>query len=200
MIAIINYGVGNLQSIVNALDYIGVHSLVTSDRDDIFAADQLILPGVGSFSTAMLKIRHASLVPVLEKAVFDEKKPLLGICLGMQLLTERGLEGGDSRGLGWIEGVTERLGSSQLKIPHVGWNRTKLQNDCPLFRGLGSTADFYYVHSYVVKCDQSEVVGKCNYGYEFPAAVRRGRVFGTQFHPEKSQEPGLLILRNFAEL
>lgn len=200
MIAIIDYGVGNLQSVVNALDYIGARSMITADPSAILSADQILLPGVGSFGRAMENIHRVALAPVLEKAVFEEKKPLLGICLGMQLLTERGTEGGDSQGLGWIEGVTEQLEFGQMKVPHVGWNRTQVQNDCPLFRGLESAADFYFVHSYVVKCKASEVIGRCTYGYEFAAAVRKGNIYGTQFHPEKSQEPGLLVLRNFAEL
>ena len=197
-IAIVDYGVGNLKSVSNALKYIGCESLVTADAGELERADAIILPGVGAFPDAADKLR----TPGLDKIVVEqgEKKPVLGICLGMQLLLQHGVEVRPCDGLGVVQGVCDRIPTS-LKLPHIGWNSLSFYNQSPLFQGLEDGVYVYFVHSFSAQqTDSAQVVATTNYGVEVTAAVQNGNFFGCQFHPEKSGEIGLHILKNFGEL
>ena len=205
MIAVINYGMGNVGSILNMLSKIGVPAGISSDPKEIADAEKLILPGVGAFDTGMTHIREMGLLPLLNEKVLDRKTPVLGICLGMQLLTLRSEEGRQP-GLGWIDGEAIRFRfdpqKSGLKIPHMGWNRANPLRTRSLFKGFDEKeAVFYFVHSYHVVCNQEEdVLAVTHHGYNFASAVQRGNIMGTQFHPEKSHRYGLRLLKNFSEL
>ncbi|MFH1059298.1 MAG: imidazole glycerol phosphate synthase subunit HisH [Pseudomonadota bacterium] len=203
MIVIVDYGMGNLASILNMLKRIGARAAISARPQDIAAAAGLILPGVGAFDEGMRALEEKGLLPVLNDAVLEQKKPVLGICLGMQLLTEKSEEGA-LPGLGWIAGETIRFRFGPehraLKIPHMGWNTVEPTRADGLFRDLAEPA-FYFVHSYHVICrEAADVLAWCGHGYKFAAAVQRGHVMGTQFHPEKSHKYGLKLLTNFAEL
>jgi len=201
MIAIVDYGVGNLFSLVSSLDYIGADSVVTSDAEVIRKADKIILPGVGAFEDAIRLLRQTGLVPVIEEQV-AKGKPLLGICLGMQLLFETSFEYGCHKGLGFIKGDVcpiEGDVPKGFKIPHMGWNSLDFKKQSPLFKYINDGDYVYFVHSYYAKnCD--DVIATSNYGADLTAAVQKGNVFGAQFHPEKSGETGLKILKAFAEM
>ena len=202
MIAIIDYGVGNLFSLASSLKSLGLETKVTRDAAAIRAADHIILPGVGAFADAMAKLEATGLVPVIKQEV--EHKPLLGICLGMQLLFEKSYEYGEHQGLGLVPGVVAPLAEALppgLKVPHIGWNRLDLlKKEDPLFRYSGQEDYVYYVHSYyATRCD-ANTLAVSEYGLPVPGAVRAGSVVGVQFHPEKSGEAGLRLLRAFSEL
>lgn len=199
MIAVVDYGVGNLFSLASSLRFIGAESVVTADPAVLRKADRLILPGVGAFGDAVDKLRQAG----LEQVVLEEArsgKPLLGICLGMQLLFEAGEEFGEHRGLGLLAGrVVDMEGRlpPALKIPHIGWNALHLTRESPLLGGVRGGDCVYFVHSFYAEgCDDS-LIATAEYGRELTAAVQKGNVMGTQFHPEKSGEVGLRILKNF---
>ena len=201
MIAIIDYGVGNLFSLSSSLAYIGVESVVTKDEQVIRNADKIILPGVGAFADAIRLLRQTGLVPLLEEQVASGK-PLLGICLGMQLLFERGMEYGDHSGLGFVKGEVCPIADDApqgLKIPHMGWNKLDFKKQSPLFKYINEGDYVYFVHSYHAKNSDS-VIATSYYGIDLTAAVQNGNVYGAQFHPEKSGETGLKILKAFAEL
>ena len=202
MIAIIDYGVGNLFSLSRSLEYLGLQSIVTRNEQDLRSADRIILPGVGAFEDAMKKLVDTGLVAAIKELVSDGK-PLLGICLGMQLLFEKSYEFGQWDGLSLIRGVISPLRPEidpALKVPHIGWNSLNFPRRSPLFK-YSSEGDYvYYVHSYYARyCDDS-VIATSEYGIPVTGAVQSGRVFGTQFHPEKSGECGLRILRAFSEV
>lgn len=202
MIAVIDYGMGNLKSVANAMDFIGASFIVTNKTVDIKKADGIILPGVGSFGDGMANLRKLDLINVLKKEIVEKKKKFLGICLGMQMLAEKGHEGGEFEGLGLIKGEVEKLRVTQggLKIPHVGWNNVVSKKQCPLFNNISDNSDFYFVHSYSLVCqDSADVAATCDYGGEFVAAVQRNNIFAVQFHPEKSQENGMRFLMNFVD-
>lgn len=198
MIGIIDYGAGNLFSLKNALDFLGLQNMITSDAEEIRRADQLILPGVGAFPDAMRMLERSGLTEtIVEEA---DKKPLLGICLGMQLLFEYGHEFETVKGLGLIPGEVRRIEAPGLKIPHMGWSDVKIENECELSKGIMEGDRFYYVHSYKAVTEKQHVSLYSEYGECIPGLVFRGRVFGTQFHPEKSGEIGLKLLQNFGAL
>lgn len=201
MIAIIDYGLGNLYSIWNMLKHLDIESVITSDRETIIRADRLILPGVGKFDEGMKNLEESGLDSIIKEQSI-EGKPILGICLGMHLLGKASEEG-DSRGLGLIDFRTVRFdfqSDKHLKIPHMGWERVVLK-DSPLTKGLCDGERYYFVHSYHAVCkDEDTVIAKCNYGYEFVAGVRNGNTYGLQFHPEKSHRYGMRILKNFSEI
>lgn len=201
MIAIIDYGVGNLASVNKALSFIGVESKITSDHGEILTADKVILPGVGAFADAMDSLKKSNMVSVINQ-VAVKGTPLLGICLGMQLLFDYSTEGGESvKGLGLLEGsITQFPLDMGLKVPHMGWNSLCInQHDSRLFKGLQQNSYVYFVHSYYLTAvNTCDVAATCRYGITFDAAVCRGNIMGTQFHPEKSGDVGLNILRNFA--
>ena len=201
MIVIIDYGMGNLKSIQKAFERLEIESKISADLAEIKQASKLILPGVGHFAQAMQHIHKMNLLEVLNEKVLQQKTPILGICLGMQLLCNFSEEG-DVEGLSWLNAKTVRFrvqDKIKYKIPHIGWNSIKIQKDNPLFAGLGESGLFYFVHSYHVVCeDQSDVLSSSLYDYNFTSAVQRDNIYGTQFHPEKSRKIGMRILKNFA--
>lgn len=203
MISIVNYGMGNIQSIQGALQYLGVENRVVHSPEQVRESERLILPGVGSFAVAMTNIRTGGLIEALNVAVLERKRPILGICLGMQLLASSGDEDGPSDGLGWIPGRVRRIRSdTSLKVPHIGFNTVYFdESNNKLFSGLGTQADFYFVHSFVLDCsDAANVSSWTEYGERFVSSVHLGNIFGTQFHPEKSQSNGLAVLKRFAKI
>ena len=199
MIAIIDYGAGNLFSVQNALNYLGLENKITSDKREIVAADRLILPGVGAFGDAMDKLNSSGLVDIVKAEAV--KKPFLGICLGMQLLFEKSFEFGEHGGLGLIKGSVRLMEpGDDLAVPQMGWNALEHNRDCPLLKGIGEGKYVYFVHSYAADCASDVVYAYVDYGGKVPALVGTGNVYGAQFHPEKSGEVGLEILRRFGEL
>lgn len=203
MIVVVDYGMGNLGSISNMLKKIGVAAVVTSDFPTIEQATKLILPGVGAFDNGMENLHELGLVPVLSQKVLIEKTPMLGICLGMQLLT-RYSEEGQRSGLGWIAADTKRFrfepDATALKVPHMGWNTVRIAKDTCLWTDVSDEPRFYFVHSYHVVCEQeSDVLLRTSYGYEFASGFSRDNIAGVQFHPEKSHRFGMQLLKNFAE-
>ncbi|MCI7472414.1 MAG: imidazole glycerol phosphate synthase subunit HisH [Clostridiales bacterium] len=196
--AIVDYGVGNLKSVTNAMDYLGLNTCITSDPRELERADAIILPGVGAFPDAADKLRGTGLDQVLTAQA--ERKPILGICLGMQLLFDRGEEVRKCKGLGLVGGCVRRI-KTDLKLPHIGWNSLSYPNTSPLFAGVEEGRYVYFVHSFCgVAADPSTVIAQTDYGTPVVAAVQKGNVYGCQFHPEKSGEVGLQILRNFGGL
>ena len=199
MIAIIDYGAGNIFSVKNALDYLGLESRLVSDIDSVKSADAVILPGVGAFPAAMKKLEATGLVDTIKAEA--EKKPFLGICLGMQLIFEKGYEFEETDGLGLICGSVIKMEEPDLIIPHMGWNKLEKLNDCPLLENVGDNEYVYFVHSYKAQCDDKNIAAYSEYGGRVPALVYNGKyVYGAQFHPEKSGETGLKILKSFGEL
>lgn len=199
MIAIIDYGAGNIFSVKNALDYLGLDSRLVSDSDSIKNADAVILPGVGAFPSAMKMLENSGLIATIKEQA--KIKPFLGICLGMQLIFEKGYEFEECDGLGLIKGSVRKMENTDLIIPHMGWNKLEVLNDCKLLDGLGDNEYVYFVHSYKAECDDKDISAYCEYGGRVPALVHDGRfVYGAQFHPEKSGETGLKILKNFGGL
>ncbi len=200
MIVIIDYGIGNLGSIQNMLRKAGVEAAIGRDAASLENAGGLILPGVGAFDPAMASLETSGLLPILRRRVLEEKIPLLGICLGMQLLTKRSDEG-RTPGLGWVDAETVRFPNQCLKVPHMGWNTVGIKLDDPLFRDMPPEPRFYFVHSYFVKCAGEEnVLTTTPYGHEFCSSLVQGNIRGVQFHPEKSHKFGMKLLKNFAEL
>lgn len=205
MIVIIDYGVGNLRSVYNKLKRIGHPAEITSDPALISKADKLILPGVGHFRNGMNKLKDYGLLELLNRRVLTEKIPIFGICLGVQLFTKRSEEG-DCEGLGWIDAETVRFvipeaDRTKFKVPHIGWNSVKIVKDSALFKNVDPSELFYFVHSYHLKCNNHAVeLGTSNYEYEFVSCIEQGNIFGTQFHPEKSQDAGVQLFENFAKL
>lgn len=198
MIAIVDYGAGNIFSVKNAMDYLGLPAELTSKADDIRNADGIILPGVGAFPWAMSMLTKSGLVEVIkEEAV---KKPFLGICLGMQLIFSKGYEFEETDGLGLIDGEVKLMTPEGLSIPHIGWNKLEKNRECALLNGLGDDEYVYFVHSYAAQCADENIAAYCEYGNRVTALVNSGTVYGAQFHPEKSGKTGLKILSNFAEL
>lgn len=198
MIAIIDYGAGNLFSLKNALDFLGLENIITSSAEEIKAAGKLILPGVGAFPDAMRMLERSGLTETIIREA--GRKPLLGICLGMQMLFEYGYEFEKVKGLGLIPGDVNHINAPGLKVPHMGWSGVKIENQCALSAGIRENDMFYYVHSYKAVTDNQYISLYSEYGEIIPGLVFRGNVFGTQFHPEKSGEIGLKLLRNFGAL
>ena len=201
MITIIDYGLGNLGSIQNMFKRIGVQAKITSDLGEIAGANKILLPGVGAFDNAMTRINETGLKEVLDKKAKLDKVPILGICLGMQLLT-RGSQEGVLSGLGWIEADTIKFPAIDgLKVPHMGWNLVKPSTQSKLTLNLPNESRFYFVHSYYVQVDKQEnSILKANYGIEFDAAIQNDNIYGAQFHPEKSHKFGMQLLKNFSEI
>jgi glutamine amidotransferase len=202
-LVIIDYGIGNVLSIANMLRSAAIEAEISADPDKIRGASRLILAGVGAFDAGMKNLHDRGLVPVMREAVFEEGVPLLGICLGMQLLMRGSDEGaGDREGLGWIEGRSFKIrgdGTTPIKVPHMGWNEIQPVKDSSLLEGLNDKSRFYFAHSYAVECaSQSDVVANTTHGTAFPAIVAHGHVCGVQFHPEKSHRYGRRLLENFA--
>lgn len=203
MITIVDYGMGNLGSVFNMFKKIGVSSKITSDLDEIQKAEKILLPGVGSFDKAMIKINESGLRQVLDKKALEEKIPILGICLGMQLLTNRSEEGKEE-GLKWIDAAAFKFQferEQKLKVPHMGWNFVETASESKLTQDLPEESRYYFVHSYYVKVEKEEhSILKTNYGFEFDSAIQRDNIYGAQFHPEKSHKFGMKLFENFAKL
>lgn len=201
MITIVDYGLGNLGSILNMFKRIGVEAKITSNSKEIAEADKILLPGVGAFDNAMTRINESGLKEVLNTKAKVDKVPILGICLGMQLLT-RGSEEGVLSGLGWIDADTIKFPVIEgLKVPHMGWNLVTPSTPSKLTQSLPEESRFYFVHSYYVKVDKQEnSILKANYGIEFDAAIQNDNIYGAQFHPEKSHKFGMQLLKNFSEI
>ncbi len=197
-IVIIDYGLGNLRSIEKAFQYIGADVEISKDTNVIDRAQALILPGVGAFRDAMM---HFSTLERVVKDAVNDGKPLLGICLGMQMLASESEEGGKHKGINIIPGRVIRFPSSSLKVPHMGWNSLIIRKNIPLLKGIDNGSFVYFVHSFRISTDAKYEVAGCDYGFEFPAIIANeaGNVIGTQFHPEKSGVTGLRMLRNFVE-
>jgi glutamine amidotransferase len=204
MILIIDYGLCNLRSVQKAFERIDTDAFISADPHDISKADKLLLPGVGSFARGMENLSKLGWVQPLREAVENKKMPLLGICLGMQLLTDHSEEG-NANGFGWIKGHTSHfsslIGSGAQKIPHMGWNSLEIVQDHPLLKGIDTSDSFYFVHSYYVKASNREnQLAHVEYGKSFDAAIFNDNIFGVQFHPEKSHTAGLNLLKNFSKL
>jgi glutamine amidotransferase len=202
MIVVVDYGMGNVGSIANMLRKVGAEAVISADHVVIESAGKLILPGVGAFDQGMQNLTDRGLIPLLGRKVLEEGTPVLGVCLGMQLLA-RGSEEGRCPGLGWLDAVAVRFrptaGDTRLKVPHMGWNTIMVQRPHPLLSGLEQGARFYFVHSYHVVCqDPSVVLSRTGYGVDFVSAVARDNIVGVQFHPEKSHRFGMQVYRNFA--
>ena len=202
-IGIVDYNMGNLASVINAFDKVGANVVVESDPSKLKEYDKLILPGVGAFADAMEHLKQNGMDTAV-KEYASTGKPLLGICLGMQLLFESSEEFGESQGLGLISGKVvafdEQKFDHKLKIPHMGWNEMFQQKNCPLFDGLDKEFYLYFVHSFHALCDDKYAIGKTYYGYEFVSCVQKDNIYGIQPHPEKSHENGLKIIENFVKL
>ena len=200
MVAIIDYDAGNIKSVEKAVGFLGEEAVVTRDRDVILGSDKVILPGVGSFGDAMNKLNGYGLVNVIYD-VCDSGKPFLGICLGLQLLYKSSEESSGVSGLGILDGEILRIPDKGLKIPQIGWNCLDITEGARLFKGLPNNPYVYFVHSYYLKAQKaSEVAARTNYAVEIHASVEKGNIFACQFHPEKSGEVGLSILKNFLSL
>lgn len=198
MVAIIDYGAGNLSSVKKALDYLGAESEITQDKDKILSASHIILPGVGSFGDAMHSMEERGLVDTVKQAA-TSGKPFLGICLGLQLLFEHSDESPDVKGLGILNGSIVTIPRDNgLKVPHMGWNSVEIKQADGIFSGIPQDSYFYFVHSYYLKgADEDVIAGKTQYGVEIECAVQKDNLFATQFHPEKSSKVGLKLLKNF---
>ena len=197
MIVIVDYKMGNLGSVKNMLKKIGIPSIISSDPVQIAKATKIILPGVGSFNRAMDSINHLKLKEVLNEAVLINKTPILGICLGMQLMTNSSEEG-DQAGLAWVDGECIKFQSEDLRIPHMGWNYIQIKDQIAIANGLNNESKFYFVHSYFVSLnDSSDLLFSTRYGNEFCSAFHHKNIFGVQFHPEKSHKFGMQFLTNF---
>lgn len=199
MIAIIDYEMGNLRSVQKALEFLGIASIISSDSEVIKASDGIILPGVGAFPDAMDNLRKSGLDKVILDMV-EKDIPILGICLGMQLFFEKGTEVRDCEGLGIFKGQIKRIIGS-VKVPHMGWNNLNYVKECPLLKGVKEKSYFYFVHSYYASIEEDNILDAyCNYGEQITAVVSKNNVYGTQFHPEKSGDDGMKILKNFGEM
>ena len=202
MIAIIDYGMGNLRSVQKAFERLGVDATITSDASAVLSASKVVLPGVGAIADAITELKRANLVDAIYKTI-ESDKPFLGICLGFQALFEESEENGGTKGLGIFKGKVLRFPESpEYVVPHMGWNDLSFKKDGPIYAGIKPTDYVYFVHSYYVACDDDSIVATTtNYDdVDFCSSIAKGNVFGTQFHPEKSQNVGLKMLQNFAEL
>jgi imidazole glycerol-phosphate synthase subunit HisH len=202
-IIIIDYGMGNLRSIANKFRRLNIDATISHNLSEIKTADKLILPGVGHFKTGITRLREMGLINLLNSMVLHDEVPILGICLGLQLFSNYSEEG-EIDGLGWIDATTVRFKISDkimYKVPHMGWNSVEIINKNKLDYDLDKTDMFYFVHSYYINCEDHSIIWmKTKYDYEFVSAVKKGNIYGTQFHPEKSHDSGVKILKNFAEL
>ena len=203
MIGLIDYGMGNILSVLNAFEYIGADIKVCHKSSDIRDKDKLILPGVGAFSDCMKSLNELGFIDELDNFVIQKKKPILGICLGMQVMASKGYENGIFDGLNWIDSEVIPINTKNLdiKIPHIGWNSLHNLKRNNIFYNIEENFNFYFVHSYFMKCNnKNDIIAECEYGNHITAAVNKGNIFGVQFHPEKSQDYGLRIIENFDNL
>lgn len=202
-IVIVNYGMGNLNSIKRKLSHIKVNAIISSNPQDILNADKIILPGVGHFQKAVENLKNLNLLDVINEAVLIKKKPILGICLGMQLMANKSEEG-NINGFGWIDAEVIKFKTNntlKYKIPHIGWNQITKTKQSALMKDVPDLAEFYFVHSYHFKCNNSaDILNETEYEYKFTSAIEKENIFGVQYHPEKSHDVGEQILKNFIEM
>lgn len=204
MITILDYGSGNINAIKNIYERLNMPFEIATTKDQLQRADHILLPGVGAFDETISTLMDIGYLEVLNKKVLDEKVPILGICVGMQMLADSSEEG-KLKGLGWIPGKVKKFDKNSIpdkpKIPHLGWNSIEMMRDCPLFKNIDPEIGFYFVHSYYYECaDEVNVVCKTQYGKFFHSAINSENIYGVQFHPEKSHDNGIQLLRNFANL
>jgi glutamine amidotransferase len=199
MVAIIDYGMGNVASVQKALNFLKIENVITDDHEVIKEAKTILLPGVGSFVQGMKNLNDRGLVELLTNEVVVKKKNFIGICLGMQLIMEKGMEPFESKGLGWVKGSVVKFELQDLNVPHMGWNNIQVLNDT--YYQECQTDDFYFIHSYhVVLENKEDIATTVNYGFDVVASIQKDNIFATQFHPEKSQNAGLSLLKTFFEI
>jgi glutamine amidotransferase len=199
MVAIIDYGMGNVASVKKALNFLKIENVITDDHEVIKEAKTILLPGVGSFVQGMKNLNDRGLVELLTDEVIVKKKNFIGICLGMQLIMEKGMEPFESKGLGWVKGSVVKFELQDLNVPHMGWNNIQVLNDT--YYKECKTDDFYFIHSYhVVPENKEDIATTVNYGFDVVASIQKDNIFATQFHPEKSQNAGLSLLKTFFEI
>lgn len=202
-IVIVDYEMGNLHSVKKKLDRIGVPSVISSKKEEILEADKIILPGVGHFGKAMNNLKELELIAPLNKAVLEQKTPVLGICLGLQLMTKKSEEG-NTEGLNWLNAEVVKFNVNntlKFKIPHTGWNQVSIAKESRLMKNIDNNAEFYFVHSYHIKTeDPTIILNETEYEYKYPSALEKDNIFGVQYHPEKSHDIGAQLLKNFIEL
>lgn len=200
-VCVLDYGSGNVRSVLNMIQSLGVHVHASNSERDIADASHLILPGVGSFANSVELVHKSLPIHFIHQQVLEQRKPFLGICVGMQILAQRGLEFGEHQGLGWIDGEVGRLACGTLPLPHVGWNDVEARANSQLFKGIPPHSDFYFVHSFAINgASSADVAAESDYGGKFVAAIERDNLCGVQFHPEKSQKAGKLLLANFLSM
>ncbi|MDQ8004322.1 MAG: imidazole glycerol phosphate synthase subunit HisH [Pedobacter sp.] len=202
MIGIVDYGMGNLLSVYNAFDYLGAEVKICNNPEEIESVDKIVIPGVGAFKDCIEKITSTGFLEALNEQVIVKAKPTLGICLGMQVMSNRSFEGGEYKGLGWFDADVIRLSPTDpdLRVPNIGWNTIEYDSEVSLFKNLPTNPDFYLVHSFYVKSNNTnDVVATYEYTYPVTAAILKDNIFATQFHPEKSQDYGLQLLDNFID-
>ncbi len=200
LICILDYGSGNVKSVFNLLKFIGSNVIISNDSTSIKKATHLILPGVGSYGTSMEKVKQKLPISVLENEVLINKKPFLGICVGMQLLVKKGYEYGEHSGLGWLPGTVEKINVKSHPLPHIGWNNAIIKRESKLFTGLENINDFYFVHSFAVKTKERFILTATEYEIEFCSSIQKDNIYGVQFHPEKSQRAGIKLIQNFLQV
>ncbi len=200
-IAIVDYGMGNVKSVVNAFEFVGARVKLINKASDLSQAGAIVVPGQGAFRDCIKCLQENKFVEALNEQVTRKGKPYLGICLGMQILGERSFEGGEFTGLGWIKGVAKKIKPQRLKVPHLGWNEIKIKRQVDLLKNIANNACFYFAHSFLLYPDDPQVVvATTDYGGELPVVIAKDNVMAVQFHPEKSQQEGLQLLRNFVKL
>ena len=203
-IVILDYNMGNLRSVQKAFEKFGCDAIVTNNHDTIKNADKIVLPGVGAFKDGMKHLEELGLIDILNREVIINKKPFLGVCLGMQLIANKSYENGETNGLGWVDAEVIKFdfsnSSKKLKIPHVGWNNVNFKNKNILLNAVPDNSDFYFVHSYYLHTQEDIVTSTTDYGFDFVSSVNKNNIYAFQFHPEKSQKVGLKILENFINL
>jgi len=198
-VCILDYGSGNVASVYNLLNRLNYKAIISNNSSDIKDSSHIILPGVGTFGASIKKIRNEIETDLLENEIKIKKKPFLGICVGMQILADKGFEFGEHNGLGWIEGRVEKIKAKVL--PHIGWNNIQIKKQSPIFANIENLKDFYFLNSYAFNVkDKNLIISETNYGKTFCSAVQKDNIFGVQFHPEKSQKTGQLLIRNFLKL
>ena len=201
-VVIIDYNMGNLRSVQKAFEKVGCDAIISSNHDVIESADKIVLPGVGSFRDGMRYLDELGLISILNREIIEKKKPFLGICLGMQLISSKSYENGETKGLNWVDAEVVKfdLENKNLKVPHVGWNSISYKDNNLLYRDIPNGSDFYFVHSYHFQTKENIVSSTTDYGIDFVSSIQKDNIYAFQFHPEKSQEVGLKLIKNFVEL
>jgi len=203
-IVIIDYNMGNLRSVQKAFERVGADAIISNNHEVIKKASKIVLPGVGSFKDGMENLDKLDLITILNEEVISKKKPFLGICLGMQLLSKKGYENGETKGLSWVDAEVIKFEftnyEKKLKIPHVGWNNVKYKNKNQLFDNILDNSDFYFVHSYYFNTVENVITSSTDYGFDFTSSIQKDNIYAFQFHPEKSQNVGLKLLENFVNI